>query len=249
MAIQAFTEAREVNFSYKDVLVAYTLKAHKSDYGRYQFLSCSKMPLILGLKDGDKRWKERYFLVPLDVLGVLADHGIPQAWSVARYLKRRYHVLSEAIQEKIAWFLRFPEQDFDYCNILSRQSYLNAMELYRQRRKKKIVAGTSDEGCKEVEEVIALRTPPPADMKKKKKKRDGAFDLTGLSDSITMSFPSSAAAHSEFAPYAGEVEKLLFEEDSDQLEAMGDDSFGAASLESVFTVLTTKKKMYWLHKK
>ncbi|KAL6574204.1 hypothetical protein OROHE_001108 [Orobanche hederae] len=114
--------------------------------------------------------------------------------------------------------------------------HLTGMELYRQRRKKKMVAGTSGEGPKEVKEVIALPTPPPAGMLKKTK-RDGAFDLTGLSDSITVSFSSSIAAHSEFAPHVGEVEKLLFDEDNYQLEAMGDDSFGAASLEGVFMVL------------
>ncbi|KAL6523935.1 hypothetical protein OROMI_031030 [Orobanche minor] len=219
----AFTEARGVNFSYEDVLVAYNLKAHKSDYGRYQFLSYLKMPLILGLKDCDKRWKERYFLVPSDVLGMPADHGIPQAWSVAQYLKRRNLVLFGSIQEKIAWFHRFSKEDRDYRNILSLQSenmsntFLpplaekDAMELYRQRRKKKIVASTSGEGFKEVEEVIALSTPPPIGMQKKKKKRDGAFDSTNLSDSITLSFPSSAAAHSKFDPHVREVEKLLFE--------------------------------------
>ncbi|KAL6571261.1 hypothetical protein OROHE_002904 [Orobanche hederae] len=103
----------------------------------------------------------------------------------------------------------------------------NAMELYRQHCKKNIIAGTSGESPKEVEEVISLPTTPSVGMLKKKKHND-AFDLMGLSDSINLSFHSSAAAHSECAPHLGEVEKLLFVEDNDHLEAMRDVSFGAA---------------------
>lgn len=83
MALEVFSEKHGIEFTVAETLHAYSLQEHHKDKGRYQFFSRSKNPLIVELKDCDKYWKDRYFFVSYNVLGLPADCKIPQAWSSA----------------------------------------------------------------------------------------------------------------------------------------------------------------------
>lgn len=116
-------------------------------------------------------------------------------------------------------------------------SYLDNNQLIDMARqlktkKKKTVVGPSGEGAK----AVVGATSPLSPTFPQSKKRDAATNLTGLSDHITLTFPSSACAHSDFGPISLEAKKLLFEEDQLVLQRRGTRSVAVSHYQATFTV-------------
>lgn len=119
------------------------------------------------------------------------------------------------------------------------------VEMARQHKKKKskAVVGSSGEDAQAAVDVA----PPPPPTFSRSKKRDASIDLTSLSDQTTLTFPSSACAHSDFGPISSEAQKLLFEEDQLVLQRMGTRSVAIAHYQAAFTVSLASFACQFLH--
>lgn len=101
MAIEVLTDRYNITFTVAEVLHVYYLKEHPHDKGRYQLnVRNGSDHLILGVKEA-KRWKEDFFFVPFDALGVSVDCGIPHSWSPAS----ECHSFGVELCPYLLWFI------------------------------------------------------------------------------------------------------------------------------------------------
>ncbi|XP_060971625.1 uncharacterized protein LOC115696388 [Cannabis sativa] len=94
-----------------------------------------------------------------------------------------------------------------------------AMERLRSRKQKTRTTPSVEK------EAVTTAAPscPSARAQKKNNKRPSPVESTDwLSNTVDLSFPSSAAAHSEFGLHLGEASKLLFPEDRARFENIGE---------------------------
>ncbi|XP_062109062.1 uncharacterized protein LOC133819749 isoform X3 [Humulus lupulus] len=272
MSLEVLCERHKITLGVADLLRAYYLKAHLNDKGRYQLTTRGKdPPLIISLKSGDKRWKDRYFFVPFVSLGLPADSRIPCSWSPACRLRVEYLWDSRESSGRLKSILAIPEAEREWSDLLSesslRQSSLwrsveklpedvamsrpftlpltgsNALERLRQAKKSSVGSSEADR------EVVVPPADPPVltrsqTKKKKKAVRDDSSDP--FSDTVALSFPSNAAAYSEIGPHLGEIDKLLWPEDDHRMEQVGTDGSIDTTVSHLFQGL---QGVIWLKKK
>ncbi|XP_062118229.1 uncharacterized protein LOC133831834 [Humulus lupulus] len=272
MSLEVLCERHKITLGVADLLRAYYLKAHLNDKGRYQLTTKGKdPPLIISLKSGDKRWKDRYFFVPFVSLGLPADSRIPCSWSPACRLRVEYLWDSRESSGRLKSILAIPEAEREWSDLLSesslRQSSLwrsveklpedvamsrpftlpltgsNALERLRQAKKSSVGSSEADR------EVVVPPADPPVltrsqTKKKKKAVRDDSSDP--FSDTVALSFPSNAAAYSEIGPHLGEIDKLLWPEDDHRMEQVGTDGSIDTTVSHLFQGL---QGVIWLKKK
>ncbi|XP_062089693.1 uncharacterized protein LOC133796235 [Humulus lupulus] len=220
MAMEVFSEKYAIEFTVEEVLRAYSLKEHHTDKGRYQFLSKLKSSLIVDLKDCDKHWKDRYFFVSHNVLGLPADCKIPHGWSSASRVNLLFAWVCREAQGRVDRFVEFREEDRRWQAILSdlnlRGSSLwsqvphhpegfGAMERLQARKKQAIAASSAEKDV-----------------------------FNEFVEKIELSFSSSASTHSEFGPHLEEVNKLLWPKDKDRFDQLGSKSSLSASISHAF---------------
>ncbi|XP_062109705.1 uncharacterized protein LOC133821412 isoform X1 [Humulus lupulus] len=135
MSLEVLCERHKITLGVADLLRAYYLKAHLNDKGRYQLTTRGKdPPLIISLKSGDKRWKDRYFFVPFVSLGLPADSRIPCSWSPACRLRVEYLWDSRESSGRLKSILAIPEAEREWSDLLS-ESSLRQSSLWRSVEK------------------------------------------------------------------------------------------------------------------
>ncbi|XP_062109708.1 uncharacterized protein LOC133821412 isoform X4 [Humulus lupulus] len=272
MSLEVLCERHKITLGVADLLRAYYLKAHLNDKGRYQLTTRGKdPPLIISLKSGDKRWKDRYFFVPFVSLGLPADSRIPCSWSPACRLRVEYLWDSRESSGRLKSILAIPEAEREWSDLLSesslRQSSLwrsveklpedvamsrpftlpltgsNALERLRQAKKSSVGSSEADR-----EVVVPPADPPVLTRSQTKKKKKAVQDDSSdpFSDTVALSFPSNAAAYSEIGPHLGEIDKLLWPEDDHRMEQVGTDGSIDTTVSHLFQGL---QGVIWLKKK
>ncbi|XP_062091776.1 uncharacterized protein LOC133797760 isoform X4 [Humulus lupulus] len=272
MSLEVLCERHKITLGVADLLRAYYLKAHLNDKGRYQLTTRGKDPhLIISLKSGDKRWKDRYFFVPFVSLGLPADSRIPCSWSPACRLRVEYLWDSRESSGRLKSILAIPEAEREWSDLLSesslRQSSLwrsveklpedvamsrpftlpltgsNALERLRQAKKSSVGSSEADR-----EVVVPPADPPVLTRSQTKKKKKAVQDDSSdpFSDTVALSFPSNAAAYSEIGPHLGEIDKLLWPEDDHRMEQVGTDGSIDTTVSHLFQGL---QGVIWLKKK
>lgn len=85
MALEVLSELRGIDFSLDEVLYAFYLKEGNKDDCRFQLNARLKRcpPLLQQLKDCSKTWKQRFFFVPFNLLGLPSDSHVSRKWSDA----------------------------------------------------------------------------------------------------------------------------------------------------------------------
>ncbi|XP_062102338.1 uncharacterized protein LOC133812577 isoform X4 [Humulus lupulus] len=272
MSLEVLCERHKITLGVADLLRAYYLKAHLNDKGRYQLTTRGKdPPLIISLKSGDKRWKDRYFFVPFVSLGLPADSRIPCSWSPACRLRVEYLWDSRESSGRLKSILAIPEAEREWSDLLSesslRQSSLwrsveklpedvamsrpftlpltgsNSLERLRQAKKSSVGSSEADR-----EVVVPPADPPVLTRSQTKKKKKAVQDDSSdpFSDTVALSFPSNAAAYSEIGPHLGEIDKLLWPEDDHRMEQVGTDGSIDTTVSHLFQGL---QGVIWLKKK
>ena len=108
-----------------------------------------------------------------------------------------------------------------------------AMERLRSRKQKTRTTPSVEK------EAVTITAPscPSARAQKKNNKRPSPVESTDwLSNTVDLSFPSSAAAHSEFGLHLGEASKLLFPKDRARFENIGEIASMELSISRSFQV-------------
>ncbi|KAF4369562.1 hypothetical protein F8388_019431 [Cannabis sativa] len=84
--------------------------------------------LILGIKEA-KRWKEDFFFVPFDALGLSVDRGIPHSWSPASRIGLPFSWVCGQAPGRVDQVLRIVEEE-RYWNVLLSDSSLRDSTLW-----------------------------------------------------------------------------------------------------------------------
>ncbi|XP_057781068.1 uncharacterized protein LOC130999533 [Salvia miltiorrhiza] len=119
MAAEVFAERKGFDINIYDVLYAYQLGETRIDKGRYQFNSRSDAPiLITNLPEDRTKWKEKYFFISVEALGIQDGYKVPSAWSKPRRINGSLPVIC-GLPERAQRFYSFSEEDRDWRVILS----------------------------------------------------------------------------------------------------------------------------------
>ncbi|XP_057803426.1 uncharacterized protein LOC131018736 [Salvia miltiorrhiza] len=238
MAAEVFAERKGFDINMYDVLYAYQLGETRIDKGHYQFNSRSDAPmLITNLPEDRTKWKEKYFFISVEALGIQDGYKVPSAWSKPRQINGSLPVIC-GLPERAQRFYSFPEEDRDWRVILSEDNLRGSslwceipvrtedqamadLPFYQpkgsraayeriQQKKKKVMVSSSEEPTTDLLDAVSLPSPVG---RGKRSVSSVVSDQSG--GSIIMKFPVDAAAYTPCAP-------LL--EDRARLDAAGYDS-------------------------
>ncbi|PON66432.1 hypothetical protein TorRG33x02_267800 [Trema orientale] len=133
LAVEVLAEKYGLVASLRDIFFCFYSKEHPLEKGRYN-LVCRKSErnLITGLKDGDKRWKNRYLFLLFENLGLRVDSPIPSYWTSGCRIKvLADHFGSRGTPEVAGVILSLSIKERYWENVLS-ESSLRKSSLWRQ---------------------------------------------------------------------------------------------------------------------